>query len=75
MAAAAILKNRKIVISPQNFDRCTLIITNLFLRSIAYRNDVYQKRFFAEYCIVGIPHNTAIYSELKLAELYDYIRI
>jgi len=30
------------------------------LRSIAYRNDVYQKRFFAEYCIVGIPHNTAI---------------
>jgi len=30
------------------------------LRSIAYQNDVYQKRFFAEYCIVGIPHNTAI---------------
>jgi len=27
---------------------------------VAYRNDVYSKRFFAEYCIVGIPHNTAI---------------
>ena len=27
---------------------------------VAYRNDVYYKRFFAEYCIVGIPHNTAI---------------
>jgi len=22
----------------------------------------YRKRFFAEYCIVGIPHNSAIYS-------------
>jgi len=27
---------------------------------VAYWNNVYQKRFFAEYCIVGIPHNTAI---------------
>jgi len=27
---------------------------------VAYRNDVYYKRFFAEYYIVGIPHNTAI---------------
>jgi len=27
---------------------------------VAYRNDVYYKRFCTEYCIVGIPHNTAI---------------
>jgi len=27
---------------------------------VAYRNDVYQKCLFAEYCVVGIPHNTAI---------------
>jgi len=27
---------------------------------VAYRNDVYYNRFFAEYYIVGIPHNTAI---------------
>jgi len=27
---------------------------------VAYWNDVYYNRFFAEYCIVGIPHNTAI---------------
>jgi len=27
---------------------------------VAYQNDVYYKRFFEEYCIVGIPHNTAM---------------
>jgi len=27
---------------------------------VAYPNDVYYKRFFAEYCIVDIQHNTAI---------------
>jgi len=32
---------------------------------------VYQKRFFAEYCIVGIPHNTAIYFYIKSNQIYS----
>ena len=32
---------------------------------------MYQKRFFAEYCIVGIPHNTAIYFYIKSNQIYS----
>ena len=37
-----------------------LSIPACFTQHRAYRNDVYYKRFFAVYCIVGSPHNTAI---------------